>query len=98
MSNRKQDGAIRLKKDGWPFACAIKYRLQRKDAPSGCVPHKTLYNRFIRRNRWGMFGRIGWKPCFAGTAIITHQGWNANQMGRCLGTVVPSPVRIDGGG
>jgi hypothetical protein len=42
MSNRKQDGAIRLKKDGWRFSHAIKHGLQWKNAPSGCDQHGAL--------------------------------------------------------
>jgi transposase len=33
-------------------------RLQWKDAPKGYEPHKTLYNRFIRWCRLGVFDRI----------------------------------------
>jgi len=36
----------------------IRHGLQWKDAPSGYGPHKTLYNRFIRWNRLGVFARI----------------------------------------
>ncbi|MBB3884843.1 transposase [Acetobacter oeni] len=31
---------------------------QWKDAPKACGPHKTLYNRFIRWSRLGVFDRI----------------------------------------
>ena len=41
----------------------IRNGLQWKDAPSGYGPHKTLYNRFIRWSRLGVFDRI-----FAGLA------------------------------
>ena len=41
----------------------IRNGLQWKDAPSGYGPHKTLYNRFIRWSRMGVFDRI-----FAGLA------------------------------
>jgi transposase len=41
----------------------IRNGLQRKDAPKGYGPHKTLYNRFIRWSRLGVFDRI-----FAGLA------------------------------
>ena len=41
----------------------IKQGLQWKDAPKGYGPHKTLYNRFIRWSRMGVFDRI-----FAGLA------------------------------
>lgn len=41
----------------------IKHGLQWKDAPKGYGPHKTLYNRFIRWSRLGVFDRI-----FAGLA------------------------------
>ena len=36
----------------------IRYGLQWKDAPSGYGPHKTLYNRFVRWSRQGVFARI----------------------------------------
>jgi transposase len=36
----------------------IKHGLQWKDAPTGYGPHKTLYNRFIRWSRLGVFDRI----------------------------------------
>ena len=36
----------------------IKHGLQWKDAPSGYGPYKTLYNRFIRWSRMGIFNRI----------------------------------------
>lgn len=32
--------------------------LQWKDAPAGYGPHKTLYNRFVRWSRLGVFNRI----------------------------------------
>ena len=36
----------------------IKHGLQWKDAPTGYGPHKTLYNRFVRWSRMGVFDRI----------------------------------------
>jgi len=36
----------------------IMHGLQWKDAPKDYGPHKTLYNRFIRRSRLGVFDRI----------------------------------------
>ena len=36
----------------------IKHGLQWKDAPKAYGPHKTLYNRFIRWSRIGVFDRI----------------------------------------
>jgi transposase len=36
----------------------IRNGLQWKDAPKGYGPHKTLYNRFIRWSRLGVFNRI----------------------------------------
>ena len=36
----------------------IRNGLQWKDAPTGYGPHKTLYNRFIRWSRMGVFDRI----------------------------------------
>ena len=41
----------------------IRHGLQWKDAPAGYGPHKTLYNRFVRWSRLGVFERI-----FAGLA------------------------------
>ena len=39
-------------------AYVIKHGLQWKDAPTGYGPHKTLYNRFIRWSRLGVFDKI----------------------------------------
>ena len=36
----------------------IRHGLQWKDAPRGYGPAKTLYNRFIRWSRLGVFARI----------------------------------------
>ena len=36
----------------------IRHGLQWKDAPTGYGPPKTLYNRFIRWSRLGVFARI----------------------------------------
>ena len=36
----------------------IRHGLQWKDAPHGYGPHKTLYNRFVRWSRLGVFDRI----------------------------------------
>ncbi len=36
----------------------IRNGLQWKDAPPGYGPHKTLYNRFVRWSRLGVFARI----------------------------------------
>ena len=36
----------------------IRNGLQWKDAPKGYGPHKTLYNRFMRWSRMGVFDRI----------------------------------------
>ena len=36
----------------------IKHGLQWKDAPRQYGPHKTLYNRFVRWSRMGVFDRI----------------------------------------
>lgn len=36
----------------------IRHGLQWKDAPRGYGPHKTLYNRFVRWGRLGVFDRI----------------------------------------
>ena len=36
----------------------IRNGLMWKDAPSGYGPHKTLYNRFVRWSRLGVFARI----------------------------------------
>ena len=36
----------------------IRHGLQWRDAPRGYGPHKTLYNRFVRWSRFGVFERI----------------------------------------
>jgi len=36
----------------------IRHGLQWRDAPSAYGPHKTLYNRFVRWSRMGVFDRI----------------------------------------
>jgi transposase len=36
----------------------IKTGLRWRDAPPGYGPHKTLYNRFVRVSRMGVFSRI----------------------------------------
>ena len=36
----------------------IKHGLMWRDAPKGYGPHKTIYNRFIRWSRLGVFDRI----------------------------------------
>ncbi len=36
----------------------IRHGLQWKDAPAGYGPYKTLYNRFVRWSRMGVFNRI----------------------------------------
>jgi transposase len=36
----------------------IRNGLQWKDAPAAYGPHKTLYNRFVRWSRMGVFNRI----------------------------------------
>ena len=36
----------------------IRHGLQWKDAPAAYGPHKTLYNRFIRWSRMGVFNNI----------------------------------------
>lgn len=36
----------------------IRNGLQWKDAPTAYGPHKTLYNRFVRWSRMGVFNRI----------------------------------------
>jgi transposase len=36
----------------------IKHGLMWRDAPKGYGPHKTNYNRFVRRSRLGVFNRI----------------------------------------
>jgi transposase len=46
----------------------IKHGLQWKDAPREYGPHKTLYNRFIRWSRMGIFNHI-----FTELAKATHK-------------------------
>ena len=36
----------------------IRHGLQWRDAPAAYGPHKTLYNRFVRWSRMGVFNRI----------------------------------------
>lgn len=36
----------------------LKHGLQWKDAPKGYGPHKTLYNRFMRWSKMGVFNHI----------------------------------------
>ena len=36
----------------------IKHGLQWKDAPDEYGPHKTLYNRFVRWSKFGVFNKI----------------------------------------
>ena len=36
----------------------IKHGLMWRDAPKGYGPHKTVYNRFVRWSRMGVFNRI----------------------------------------
>lgn len=36
----------------------IRHGLRWRDAPVGYGPHKTLYNRFVRWSRMGVFNRI----------------------------------------
>jgi len=36
----------------------IRNGLRWRDAPAVCGPHKTLYNRFVRWSRMGIFDRI----------------------------------------
>jgi transposase len=36
----------------------LKCGLRRRDAPAAYGPHKTLYNRFVRWSRMGVFNRI----------------------------------------
>jgi transposase len=45
---RVRSGIIHVKRNGlrWP------------DAPAVCGPHTTLYNRFVRGSRLGVFARI----------------------------------------
>ena len=36
----------------------IKNGLRWRDAPNDYGPHKTIYNRFVRRSRLGVFNKI----------------------------------------
>ena len=40
------------------FIFVIRNGLRWRDAPTGYGPHKTIYNRFIRWSRLGVFNRI----------------------------------------
>ena len=55
---RVVSGIVYVTRNGLPW----------KDAPPGYGPHKTLYNRFIRWSRLGVFDRI-----FAGPATGQSQ-------------------------
>jgi transposase len=50
----------------------IRHGLQWRDAPAGYGPHKTLYNRFVRWSRLGVFDRIfaAWPPRAAARALM----------------------------
>ncbi len=65
----------------------IKHGLQWKDAPKDYGPHKTLYNRFIRWSRLGVFDRIfaalaGEGPNLERIMIDATQVWRVNLVGR----------------
>ncbi|MFT4792374.1 MAG: transposase [Paracoccaceae bacterium] len=49
----------------------IRKGLMRRDAPATYGPHKTLYNRFIRWSRIGVFDRIFATLAAEGTAPET---------------------------
>jgi len=42
----------------WGIVYVIKHGLMWRDAPKGYGPHKTIYNRFVRWSRLGVFNRI----------------------------------------
>lgn len=52
----KQDRVPRV--DDRRVVSGIKHGLEWKDAPEEYGPHKTLYNRFIRWSRLGVFNKI----------------------------------------
>ena len=58
----------------------IRYGLRWRDAPAGYGPRKTLYNRFVRRSKAGVFDRIfqalAAESTATGTLMIdgTHRG------------------------
>jgi transposase len=43
-----------------------------RDAPAGCGPHKTIYNRFIRWRRFGVFNRIWAEFAARGSGSYLH--------------------------
>jgi putative transposase len=47
----------------------IRHGLPWKDAPRECGPHKTLYNRFVRWSKRGIFNRQGSLMKFAGSGL-----------------------------
>ena len=49
---------VDVRRVGSGIIYAIKHGLQWKDAPDEYGPHKTLYNRFVRWNRNGIFNKI----------------------------------------
>lgn len=59
----------------------LKKGLRWRDAPPAYGPHKTIYNRFIRGSRLGVFNRIfaelaakgGRSPTIAATGIASHR-------------------------
>ncbi len=61
----------------------IRYGLRWRDAPAGYGPHKTLYNRFVRWSKAGVFDRIfqalAAERTATGTLMIdsTHRGATA---------------------
>ena len=58
----------------------IKNGLRWRDAPKEYGPHKTLYNRFIRRSRMGVFDKELLRPSFlpqlAETALGAMRLWS----------------------
>ena len=64
----------------------IRYGLRWRDAPAGYGPRKTLYNRFVRRSKAGVFDRIfqalAAESTATGTLMIdgTHRGAHRSQL------------------
>ena len=51
----------------------IRNGLRWRDAPFGYGPHRTLYNRFIRWSRMGVFNRIFAGPAHARSSSSRHR-------------------------
>ena len=91
----------------------IRYGLRWRDTPAGYGLHKTLYNRFVRWSKAGVFDRIfqalAAESTATGTLMIdsTHRGAHRSQpaqkgaLSRCIGRTrggLSSKLHADGDG